>query len=590
MALSIEAIDEQFITVGTKDYDLVIDITGTPDTVEATGHIEGFGHHWDATKGQLHIKSDAVTRLISGVNWDIKAVKDTQTLMSQVAYNVVKAAQIFATLETIHLYRGVPINFDILIQNIPPLLIPNAELLGLKSELLEYGINIKGQISKTDNFSFNSGNVTITVPSETGGADTVYNYPYEIEAGKPPAIGTPKWTPKGNYGELKVDDVTHALGYEWTLETGDAENVNWHFFDDARPVINPGEIEVTPGNLEVTIKFPNIASASSYEYQLVTENGEQNWTRFTGTLANNFITTIIPDLPEGVEHTLRIRVASPWVGAFVSLPIFGGRLCYTLQVDTSDRDNQWLYLYHTGHRSGEHASRIKRLLLPTSMSHVGNGGLTVDRDGKVYIIQNESGASNEQALYTFNASTIDNAADGSRLTQDMKNPFPSAAGTSLSFAGMDFYGDNLYIYFVAATSGWRGVQIFSIPTVDGADLTRTTSSNRGISGSNIAVTDDVSVTGEWFSYLDGTQLWHTDRELLTDKARLVLYNATGTTQVGIFDDGFDVIGENNVYNQTTSQLNLFRINPETHATRHVLDFHLKLPSGLTVPRYLSISE
>ena len=89
--LSIEAIDEQFIVVGTADYDLVIDIGGNPDTAKATGHMEGFGQDWDALNGQLHIKSQEVTRLINGVNWDIELVKDVQTLMGQVAYNVVEA-------------------------------------------------------------------------------------------------------------------------------------------------------------------------------------------------------------------------------------------------------------------------------------------------------------------------------------------------------------------------------------------------------------------------------------------------------------------------------------------------------------------
>ena len=126
--LLIEAIDEQFIAVGTEDYDLVIDITGNPDTVAAKGHMEGFIQDWDAVNGQLHIKSEEVTRLINGVNWDIEVVKDMQTLMGKIAYNVVSAAPIFETLGTIHLYRGVPINFDIVIQNIPPLLIPNARL------------------------------------------------------------------------------------------------------------------------------------------------------------------------------------------------------------------------------------------------------------------------------------------------------------------------------------------------------------------------------------------------------------------------------------------------------------------------------
>ena len=79
----------------------------------------------------------------------------------------------------------------------------------------------------------------------------MYNYPYEIESGSPPAIGTPAFTPKGNFGELAVDDVTHALGYEWTLATGAAADVDWNAFSDSRPVINLSEVEVTPGNLQV---------------------------------------------------------------------------------------------------------------------------------------------------------------------------------------------------------------------------------------------------------------------------------------------------------------------------------------------------
>ena len=99
LPLGIESINEQFITVGTEDYDLVIDITGNPDTVEAKGHMEGFIQDWDAVNGQLHIKSEEVTRLINGVNWDIEVVKDMQTLMGKIAYNVVSAAPIFETLE-----------------------------------------------------------------------------------------------------------------------------------------------------------------------------------------------------------------------------------------------------------------------------------------------------------------------------------------------------------------------------------------------------------------------------------------------------------------------------------------------------------
>ena len=95
MALSIENIDEQFITLGTENYDLVVDIRGNPDDVLPGGQMEGFTSHWDSANGQLHIKSDEVTRLITGVNWNVEAIKGMDNLTRQIAYNVVAAAADF---------------------------------------------------------------------------------------------------------------------------------------------------------------------------------------------------------------------------------------------------------------------------------------------------------------------------------------------------------------------------------------------------------------------------------------------------------------------------------------------------------------
>ena len=105
------------------------------------------------------------------------------------------------------------INFDILIQNIPPLLIPDAYLVSLKSELVEYGISVKGRMATSDNFTFTSGNIEIIVPSGTEGEDdTVHEYPFEIESGSPPVLGDVDFLPKGNYGEITFNDVTDAFG------------------------------------------------------------------------------------------------------------------------------------------------------------------------------------------------------------------------------------------------------------------------------------------------------------------------------------------------------------------------------------------
>ena len=602
--LGIESIDEQFITVGTEDYDLVINITGRPDTAIAKGHMEGFGQDWDSVEGQLHIKSEEVTRQINGVNWDIEVVKDMQTLMGQIAYNVVQAAPIFAALETIHLYKGVPINFDIIIQNIPPLLIPNAALLGLKSELLDYGINVKGEISATDNLAFSSGNVSIIVPSETGGADTTYDYAYEIEDGSPGQIMSPAFTPKGRYGELEFPDVTHALGYEWRL--GDSADAVWNTFDSTRQIINPDDVEITPGNLNVTIKFPNVPGASSYEYMLESETHEVSWTRFTGTLANGFITTIIPNLQEGVEYVLWLRVGAPWVGTAISITIRGGRLCYVLEVDTSDRDDQWLYIFSTGFSDGVTATRVKRLLLPTSLSHPENGGLAVNGDGDVFILNLINGLGNEKALYVFEAATINSAADGSRLTQDRKHPFPSNAETSgaglLVCRFLAEYNNELYMYFTSG--GTRGgiiwntrVHALTVPETDGSVLVLNRSS---VAPLQTIQPYGLSVVEESIYYHTTNltnRLYSVDRQLAFQQSTILFqdirfYIRDGSlSHQNAFNEGVKVIG-NTFYGLRAQAnvgfLNIFKIDPEVHASRHVLNRQITLPSGVNRPRFLDI--
>ena len=427
MALAIEAIDEQFITIGTKDYDLIIDITGDPDTVEATGHMEGFSQHWDAANAQLHIRADEVTRLIAGVFWTVEIRKGTQVLTADIAYQVIPAAPILEALPMIHLYKGVPIKVDVVIENIPPLIIPNARLLGLKSELVEYGVNVGGKIPRDANLTLNSGDVTLMIPSDTGETSDMHDYPYVIEPGNPPSIGTPKFIPKGSYGEITFDDVNHALGYEWTLETADA--ATWNFFNNSRNTIDPSTVEITPGNLNVTIKFPNIAGASSYEYMLESEVRSSAWIRFTGTFENGMITTIIPDLEEGVEYTLRLRVASPWIGTPISVTVYGGRIAYIINRDRTV-GNSALYIFTTATKRNSVASTIKKILLPTGnddpvgIAIIGTTAYCLDDD--------------DRAIYVFSTETAHN----SRATQMKKIMLPGSGNTYDVAA----YNNILYVY------------------------------------------------------------------------------------------------------------------------------------------------
>ena len=567
LPLSIETIDEQFIPLGTTDYDLVIDITGNPQTVEATGHMEGFDYHYDEAKSQLHIRAEEVTRLIAGVSWTVKLTKGTQVLTADIAYNVVKAPPIFETLAMLHLYKGVPINIDILIQNIPNLIVPNARLLGLKSELQEYGMNIKGALPADANLTIDEGDISMIVPSETGGTSEMHEYPYQIESGTPPAIVSPSWQPKGNYGELSFTDVNHALGYEWTLETGDA--AVWNLFNSTRQVIDPGQVEITPGNLNVTLKFPNVAGASSYEYRLEGENYERDWTGFVGTLENGMITTIIPDLPDGETLTLRVRVASPWIGPAISVQITGGRLAYVLHDDNA---NSYLYVFHTGVPNGSTATRIKRILLPTGLTRP--QGVAISGD-LAYVTNN---VSTDKAVYVFNH---ENTADGNRATVTSKFLWGTLSGSPLYIA---VYGDELYISW-----SQQGIGVYNRNSVNGQQITQLRSyniaSNSGAHTFGLSVLEDSMVLMRRVS--SRYRIYYFDKEatLTTISQDFSFYTPSTLSRQ---HDGLSVVGDifYSVRN-LGNRLYIFKRNPDNLDNSLVIS-QIELPSGLADAKGLDI--
>lgn len=463
--LSIETIDEQFIVIGTEDYALLIDILGNPDTVDVKGHMEGFFSDWDAAMEQLAIKSDAVTRLIKGVTWDLEVIKNTEILTPKIKYNVIPAPPILESLPTIHFYRGVPIYLDIIIANIPSVVVPNARLRGLKSELREYGVNVQGEIPVDATFSFNSGNVTLIIPSDTGETADMHDYPYIIEAGSPPAIPIPRLTPKGHYAEMTLDDVNHALGYEWTLESGD--DATWNFFNDDRNLIDPGQIEIELGNLSATVTFPNVTGAVRYAYMLESENTSGGWVPFTGTLVNNMITTYIPDLIEGEEYRLRLRVGSPWQGSPVSITFTAGRLAYC--VSDNDADSA-LYIFSTGTVEHAIASTVKKILLPTGNEQP--AGVSI-RDGKAYVFDH-----GDDSIYVFSLDTEHNT----RATAERKFFVPS--GTTIHSGNdydlIDIYEDEVYLrinredvitFDVDTPNGQNATQISEVTYDDNTSLT-----------------------------------------------------------------------------------------------------------------------
>ena len=301
--------------------------------------------------------------------------------------------------ETVAIFRDVPANLDILIRNTPDTSSVEGLQVGMKHEpgTLFEGLKVGGMLPMSAVLTETTF-IAETI-AENPAARVTSDFDCELMTGSPPQIGTPEFTPRGNYGELEFPDVTHAFNYEWTFDG--ADDAEWNIFDENRPLINPGAVEITPGDLNVTVKFPNIDLASGYAYMLESDSHTVPWTAFTGILANGMITIIIPNLEDGATYTLRLRVASPWIGTPIELTVSGGRLAYCVHDDGAD---SYLYIFHTGVADAGTAIRIKRILLPTGNTEP--RGVAIHGD-LAYV---SNGDTSDDSIYVFNhANTVDGA-------------------------------------------------------------------------------------------------------------------------------------------------------------------------------------
>lgn len=171
--LSIESIDEQFIPIGTEDYDLEIDIGGNPDTVEAGGLQEGFYQDWDENNNRLHIKADKVTRLIGGAEWEIVLTKGSDTLTGTILYNVVPSAPVIDDPGSQLLFRGVNNMHMISVANSPSLLRGDSPLVALKYDPAEdedgnAAISSGGMLPENARLSFDEFNANYYAENSNG--------------------------------------------------------------------------------------------------------------------------------------------------------------------------------------------------------------------------------------------------------------------------------------------------------------------------------------------------------------------------------------------------------------------------------------
>ena len=180
----IAAIDEQFITINTTDYVLEIPISGSPTRAYADGDMEGFYQNWVSARGVLQIKSDAVTRLISGATWNIVAIRGSHTVRSTIRYNVVPAAPIFTNPGAQKIYKGGQFLLDIDIANAPTVARGSSLLAGLKYEPSQrsdgtQGVLTKGLLPKDANLT--ESTFTATYHTENDGGSDDLTVPFTIE-------------------------------------------------------------------------------------------------------------------------------------------------------------------------------------------------------------------------------------------------------------------------------------------------------------------------------------------------------------------------------------------------------------------------
>ncbi len=432
--LNMEAIDEQFIVIGTENYELEIDLMGGPTKAEVGGLPEGFYYDWDRSAQKMYIKSDLVETLSTGFAWQVELSKGNNEFIGQIAYHVIPPGAIFYALGLLHLYRDVPINFDIIIDNLPPVLIPFLELIGIKQESREYGINFSGEIPSSARFAENTGNLVFAVLDAEGAVIDSHDYPYQIESGAPPQIQTPVFSPKGGYGTLEFPDVRHAIAYDWQLEGVDT---TWNTFDGTREIIDPGSVEVTTGQLSATVRFRHVQGASRYQYSLESESHIVEWTYFDGTLQNGFITTIIPNLQDGVRYTLRLRVGAPWIGTPIEVTVYGGRLCYALHegIGAVATRQHVLYIFNTATPDGGTSPVIKRIKIPVGqMRSISDLAIDFKRNEFYLIVGTTQGT----GIHVYSLDTADNAV-ASRLRF-----FTAPTGLSSGAYNGGFFDDTLY--------------------------------------------------------------------------------------------------------------------------------------------------
>ena len=310
-ALSIEAIDEQNIPLGTEDYELRISIgnidSDDGDRAYIDGDMEGFYHFWDNTNSELVIAAEDVTRLLSGAVWNVHLVKGSDSLDAEIIYNVVPVGPVFTDPGSLVLYKGIPFAARIGVANDPKVLRGTSLLVGVKSD--------KDENDDGDQFLLAEGMLpTDTILTE----DSFMMQPYAENDGGSDTIDVPV-TISNDRPVYLFNDTTNVLlrvNHDGTLAwTYEAETANYQSPVSTTDAIylrrgaTLYKVNIADGMLAWTydaptpgIYLPPVATADAVYFfddtrdelwKINASDGALEWTYNapTGTYENRFVAT-----------------------------------------------------------------------------------------------------------------------------------------------------------------------------------------------------------------------------------------------------------------------------------------------------------
>ena len=138
-----------------------------------------------------------------------------------------------------------------------------------------------------------------------------------------------------------------------------------------------------------------------------------DWTSFFGTVSNSMVSIVIPNLIEGVEYTLQLRVGAPWIGVPVTVTFRAGRSVYIVNDDGA---NSAIYLVNTGTLLYTVPRVLKKVFLPTEIADP--RGLVI-LDGDAYVL--------DRTDYKVYVIDFDGTVDGARATLSKTIVLPSSS-------------------------------------------------------------------------------------------------------------------------------------------------------------------